>query len=121
MVDNLFLPNTILEKSMQASVLRNDVIQNNIANADTPNFKRQEVQFEPYLQGVLEEAEISRTLELDYAQPKIVTQGFSYRLDDNNVDIETEMVDMYKNSTRYDMMTNSVMNNYKKINVALGK
>lgn len=42
-----------LNRALDASVLRQSVIANNIANNETPNFKRSEVRFEEYLQREL--------------------------------------------------------------------
>ena len=36
----------VLDKAADASWTRNDVLANNIANADTPGYKRKDVQFE---------------------------------------------------------------------------
>ncbi len=118
-VDNLFSPVNILEKGMQATVLRNEVIQNNIANADTPGFKRSTVHFETFLNNAIDNAKSTGVLNLDNVQPVIFQQSFNYRLDENNVDIETEMVNLYQNSARYDMLVSSVNNQYKKINAVL--
>ncbi len=119
LVDNIFSKVNILEKGMQGTVLRNEVIQNNIANADTPGFKRSDVQFESFLKDAIDEASVTGVLNLDKVKPMIVEQGFNYRLDENNVDIETEMVNLYQNSARYDMLVSSVNNHYKRINAVL--
>ena len=39
----------VLQQATDASWLRNTILSNNIANVDTPNYKRQDVQFETYL------------------------------------------------------------------------
>ena len=39
----------VLGKAADASWLRNNLISNNIANNDTPGYKRKDVQFESYL------------------------------------------------------------------------
>lgn len=39
----------ILQRSMSAALVRQEVIADNIANADTPQFKRSEVTFESEL------------------------------------------------------------------------
>ncbi|MDE6636080.1 MAG: flagellar basal body protein, partial [Lachnospiraceae bacterium] len=39
----------VLQKAADASWYRNDVLANNLANVDTPNYKRKDVQFETYL------------------------------------------------------------------------
>ncbi|MFV0520752.1 MAG: flagellar basal body rod protein FlgB [Lachnospirales bacterium] len=120
-VDGLYSKLDILEKGMQGTVLRNEVIQNNIANADTPNFQRSDVVFEDYLASAIDEAKTTGVLNLDKVVPTVINQGFSYRLDENNVDIETEMVDLYQNSARYDMLVSCVNNNYKRINAVFAK
>ena len=43
----------VLEKASDASWTRNSVISNNIANVDTPGYKRKDVQFEQYLQSAV--------------------------------------------------------------------
>ena len=43
----------VLEKVADASWLRHSVISNNIANADTPTFKRKDVNFQSYLEEQL--------------------------------------------------------------------
>ena len=43
----------VLEKTADASWLRHSVISNNIANADTPTYKRKDVNFQSYLEEQL--------------------------------------------------------------------
>ena len=43
----------VLDKAADASWTRNDVLANNIANADTPGYKRKDVQFETYLSNAV--------------------------------------------------------------------
>ena len=118
----LFTQNSILESSMQASQLRNQVILNNIANDDVPGFKKQIVTFENTLLDAINASRRTGTsLDLAKVQPKVTTihQNFNYRMDGNNVDMETEMVDLYQNSVRYDTMASAVINNYKRINLVM--
>ena len=44
----------LLQRSMDTSLLRQNVIANNLANANTPNFKRSVVNFESRLAYALE-------------------------------------------------------------------
>jgi flagellar basal-body rod protein FlgB len=44
----------LLEAAMRGSWLRETALTNNIANADTPNYQRQEVDFESTLQTALD-------------------------------------------------------------------
>lgn len=122
MIENAMSVNTVIQKSMQGSVLRNDVILNNIANADTPGYKRKTLSFEGQLEDAIEYSKYAKEpINLDSITPIVHEDGYSYRLDENNVSIETEMVNLYQNSSRYDSMANSVMNNYKRINAVMQK
>ena len=88
----------VLQQATDASWLRNTIISNNIANVDTPNYKRQDVQFETYLIEQLAGGDSMdsyvNNMDLSTLEPTIYTDNsnLSYRLDGNNVDIDTENV-----------------------------
>ncbi|MCL2351491.1 MAG: flagellar basal body rod protein FlgB [Firmicutes bacterium] len=121
MLDGLFTQNDILGTALRAAAVRNDVIANNIANADTPGFKARGVAFEDALRGALDNYAATGTLDLTDARPRIgyVNKNYHYRLDENNVDIETEMAALYRNSVRYDALTGAVVGNSRRINLVL--
>lgn len=107
----------VLDKAADASWLRNEAISNNIANVDTPNYKRQDVAFESELQKALgsmtdysnmdqkvasiRNAELQSTVYTDYAD-------YSYRLDGNNVDVENENVMLAENQLKYQGLLTSI-------------
>ncbi len=121
MLDNAFLSNDILGSALKASAFKNDVIQNNIANADTPNYKKQNVHFESALISELNEYSETGEINFDEIKPTLYSDPLSYRMDGNNVDLNVEMVEMYQNSVKYDTLAQSVINNYERINIALGR
>ncbi len=99
----------VLDKAADASWLRNEAISNNIANATTPGYKRQDVAFESELEKALGK---NRFADMDTrvagirsgrleAQPYTDYAGYSYRLDGNNVDIENENVMLAENQLKY--------------------
>ena len=111
----------VLEKASDASWTRNSVISNNIANVDTPGYKRKDVQFEQYLQSAVSggcslddnvaEADfesLTGTTYTDYATA-------SYRIDGNNVDIDTENAELAKNQIKYYTMLDSISQEFKRI------
>ena len=118
MLDRLHQQNDLIAKSLHAAALRNDVIQNNIANVDTPGFRRSNVVFEQQFANAVGDAR--RTGTLRPVSPRVAVQhaNFTHRIDGNNVDIESEMVALYQNSVRYDMMVMSVQNNYRRLSLA---
>ena len=99
----------ILDKAADASWLRNEAISNNIANATTPGYKRQDIEFEGVLQKALGS---NRYIDMDTRvagvkssqlepRPYTDSEGYSYRLDGNNVDMENENVMLAENQLKY--------------------
>ena len=119
--DALYKQNGVMGTALQAASVRNDVITSNIANADTPGYKAKAVDFEASLTKAIEDYNRTGVLDLSGALPHIrtVNEGFSYRIDKNNVDIELEMVNLYQNSIKYDAMINCVQRNSARLNLAL--
>ena len=119
--DSLYFQNAVIGSAMQAAIFRNEVIANNIANADTPGFKKSRVEFEDSLQRALDNSR--QTGVKDYSSVSmravITHDSFNYRIDENNVDMETEMSALYKNSAKYDALTSMVLNNNKRFNLVV--
>ena len=118
LLEGIQIQNSILETAMQGNMIRKDAIVNNIANADTPKYKRRVVAFEESLKTTLRRTRQGERPDLSGVRTTIrqVNTGLKYRLDGNNVDMEVEMIQLYETSVRYDVLANSVMNNFKRIN-----
>lgn len=123
---NVFNYINVLDKSADASWLRNEAISNNIANADTPGYKRQEVAFESELTKALGNNRYKNmdskvaNAKTDKLNPRTYTdyEGYSYRLDGNNVDPETENVMLAANQIKYSALMDSItaeFNNLKAV------
>ena len=111
----------VLDKALDASWTRNSVIANNIANVDTPGFKRQDVKFEEYLLNEVGytddlDSEVART-DLDNLSAMTYTDygNVSYRLDGNNVDIDTENAELSKNQIKYYTMLDSTSQEFSRL------
>lgn len=115
----------VLDKAADASWLRNEVISNNIANATTPNYKRQDVQFESYLMTALAgEASLDESVaNIDLSDITATTYteyaGLSYRMDGNNVDIATENAEFAKNQIRYNVLVDALNSEFNAIKAVL--
>ena len=115
----------VLQKAAGASWTRNDILANNIANVDTPNFKRKDVQFETYLMSSLSggdslDANIAG-MDLDELQPTTYVDqaNLSYRLDGNNVDINTESAELAKNQLKYYTLLDSMSQEFSRLKSAM--
>ena len=115
----------VLDKAADASWVRNDVLANNIANADTPNYKRKDVQFETYLSNAVAGTdsldETVANIDLSTLESTTYTEqaGLSYREDGNNVDISTENVELAKNQLKYYTLMNSVNQEFGRLKSAM--
>lgn len=117
----------VLDKAMDASWLRNEAISNNLANADTPGYKRQDVNFETQLAKALRHSRY-QTMDAKVADVKMnrlkpITYtdyaGFSYRIDGNNVDPDTEGVYLAKNQVVYQGLYQSVNEEFKNLQAVM--
>lgn len=126
---NVFDYTNILDKAADASWMRENVITNNIANIDTPGYKRQDVDFESVLQKALGKTKYSsldkKVRELNQALGKLTTTSYtdaanySYRLDRNNVDENTENAELASESLRYQLLTTAITNNFSRMQTVL--
>lgn len=111
----------VLEKVADASWARNSLISNNIANADTPGFKRKDMSFEAYLReemctaSSLDDAVASTDLQLLNGNTYTDYASVSYRLDGNNVDIDTENSYLAQNQLKYYTVLDSISQEFSRL------
>ncbi|GIP33061.1 flagellar basal body rod protein FlgB [Paenibacillus sp. J2TS4] len=121
----------LMERSMDASALRHQVLSNNIANVDTPYFKRSEIKFEEFLQNEMRAPFSIEGFRTDprhfvighssQVSPQITTDAETAMNNNmNNVDIDAEMSLLAKNVLRYYVMSQQVGHEIKMARTALG-
>ncbi|HRS02925.1 MAG TPA: flagellar basal body rod protein FlgB [Treponema sp.] len=126
----------ILHRAMDASLVRRDVIANNIANADVPNFKRSVVNFESELKRALDSEKNKPALELTLTDPKhipnwrerdyrevqprrVLDYVTTAKNNGNNVDAEEEMMLSVQNQLMYTLMAQAQTFEFGQINLVL--
>jgi flagellar basal-body rod protein FlgB len=117
----------VLNKAADAAWIRNEVIANNIANATTPGYKRQDVEFEAVLEKELYHSRYESMddkvadLKINRLNPRTYTDSanFSYRLDGNNVDIETENVTLAANQLKYNGLIDCMNQEFKNLQMVM--
>ena len=125
----------MLNKSMDVSLLRRNVMSNNIANSDTPNFKRTQVNFEAELKRALDSenvrpfpAILTREKHISFHQPKnwrdvqprrVLDYLTTAKNNGNNVDIEVEMMGILSNQLMYQTMAQVIQNEFGRVNLVL--
>jgi len=107
-------------KMLDAAALRQEAIAANIANAETPGYRRLDVNFDfaDQLRSSLRTGELDRTMEI---KPKLVedTHARTVRPDGNTVEIEHELLAMNKNSAEYEFLSEVVSRNIKQLKLAI--
>ena len=124
---NVFSYINVLNKAANASWQREETIINNLANVNTPGYKRKDVDFQSVLRQELgnmkyqtldskvEHADLSRLNASVY----IDSANYSYRVDKNNVDIDTENVELASEKIRYDALTDSMTQEFSRLKTAM--
>ena len=126
----------ILQRGMDVASLRREVIANNIANADTPNFKRSTVNFEAQLKRALDGEKTSAQPAAFVTDPRHI--GFDQKLDwqtvkpvrqldyltqsknnGNNVDLQEELMSAEQNQMMYSLMAQAAANEFNQLNIVL--
>lgn len=118
----------VLDKAADASWLREATITNNLANVDTPGFKRKDVDFEGVLKTELGRSKYVtldqkvKDLHMNHlnATAYMDSSNFSYRLDGNNVDVDTEQVELASEQLRYTALTDSITHEISRFKSVLG-
>lgn len=117
----------VLTKAADYSWTRNEIITNNLANVSTPGYKRKDVSFESYLMQELTSGDstslrqrindvdisnLNSTVYTDYSE-------LSYRLDGNNVDIDTENVEFASNQLYYQTIIDTINYQFDMLTAAM--
>jgi len=130
MLDRIINTGKWLERSLDASWMKNEAISNNIANVNTPGYKRSDIKFEEYFQNSIDQTKIgslkkdSRYLPIGkdkahLANPQIISNNTSSRKDGNNVNIDVEMAELAKNTIKYNAMITQLSKEFSKIKIAI--
>lgn len=117
----------VLSKAADAAWTRNEILSNNLANGDTPGYKRKDVTFESYLFEELASGSNSSLrkkvddVDLGNLDAKVYTDysTLSYRLDGNNVDIDTENVELASNQIKYNALLDSIKYEFNMLKAAM--
>jgi flagellar basal-body rod protein FlgB len=111
----LFRPEALdlCEKMLDYAALRHKVIANNVANINTPNFRRSDVEFAQELDRVLREKGIEGVGNLRFRITK--PNETAIRADGNNADIDKEMAVLAENAIRYQIYARLITRQFSKI------
>ena len=108
------------KKLLDVVDLRHRALTSNIANAETPGYKR--VDLDPAFQNKLEKAlQVKDVDQVQSFQPTLAIdkRSAALRPDGNNVSIPSEMLEMNKNSLEYEFLTNYLTSSIKRLKMSI--
>lgn len=116
-----------MTKAADASYQREAILANNISNVDTPGYKRKDLNFEGVLSqelGRCKHQSLDKKIsELDTSKltANVYTDhsNYSYRMDGNNVDIDTENVELASEQIKYEALTSSISSQFSRMKSVL--
>jgi flagellar basal-body rod protein FlgB len=123
----------VLEKALDAAWMRNEVISNNIANVNTPGFKKSFVSFEDQMASAASMFQIGSTQKdskflpigndiRSIPAPEVMQMSFtSVRKDGNNVDVDVEMAELAKNTIKYNALISQISRQFNSIKTAINE
>lgn len=132
MLNNCFSTVNYLKKALDGTYLRNEAISNNISNVNTPGYKKSKVEFEDMLKNETKDDNIrlnvtnkehitflNKSLKFQSIIEK--EESYSMRKDGNNVNIDTEMADLAKNTIMYNALIRQVSDKFSQIRTVINE
>jgi flagellar basal-body rod protein FlgB len=89
-----------LEAAMRGSMLRQTLLTNNLANADTPGYQREDVNFQSTLASAIQNGQSPSSVSFNP-----VTQSGTVSADGNGVSGEQDSADLAENGLLYEDLT----------------
>lgn len=124
---NVFDYVNVLSKAADAAWQRNEILSNNYANVNTPGYKRQDIDFSSQLRQALGnsryeavDSKVARVARMNLT-PRVYTDSanFSYRLDGNNVDPDTEGIELAANQVFYNGIRDSINQEFANLKMVM--
>jgi flagellar basal-body rod protein FlgB len=107
----------LLEAGVKAEGVRQKAIANNIANLNTPGYRRYDVKFQDILAKMIKaEGPIDQSkLEPSFFQPKTTVMDVA----GNDVDMDSEVGEMIKNTSMHSAYTLLIKKKYEQMKAAI--
>ncbi len=113
-VNNMF---DLIEAGLRAENLRQKTIGNNVANLETPGYRRKEVKFTEFLAKAIDS---DGAIDLKDIKPEIYQpETTAVASNGNDVSLELEVGEMVKNSLRHRALIRVLQKKYDQIDMAM--
>lgn len=112
----------VLSKSLDMYLVRHSLITDNIANAETPNFKARKIEFENQLQRAIDNQAMGFDAPAGDVTP-VVYEDIESEVgqDRNTVDMDREMAQLSKNDIKYSAATQAIQKKFAFLKYAISE
>ncbi|HAN20864.1 MAG: flagellar basal-body rod protein FlgB [Clostridiales bacterium GWF2_36_10] len=113
----------VLQKSLDAVWLRQQVISNNIANSETPGYKTKSIEFENIFKDLLNDnydniSAVKRAIE--NIEPVLTENSTaSTKEDGNSVNLDYENIELARAQIQYDYLISSLTSQINRLKYAI--
>lgn len=129
MLNKLYGNMDLLNAALNGSSIKHEAISNNLANVNTPGYKKTTVNFESELRNIIDNRNTKLTLDKtdnshmgkniktleNFESDLNVHRDTSTRRDKNNVNPDIEMIELAKNTIMYNALTDQINRKFSKI------
>lgn len=117
----------ILQKAMDGVWQKQHAVSSNIANHETPGYKALKVDFESSLMQEIQKIKPNMmkhdiVSSISSSPVKVYrSDGFSKRMDGNNVDLDVENIEMAKTQIQYQYLARSISDMFSRLRYAISE
>ncbi len=107
----------VMNKAIESSWKRQELLTDNIVNIDTPGYRRKDINFEKVLRAEVEKTGNIHKVDINQLYAEILSpySNFQHRIDGSNVDIDWEMAEISKNKIKYDALVTQTSRHLQRI------
>ncbi len=126
------ITSALYQKALDGTWQRQKATSNNIANSETPGYKAVKVNFEDSLKTEINKLKTTSTggsnafldkmesiQSIENSKISVYEGATSSRLDENNVDLESENIDMSKSVLQYYYLVRGFSDSYSRLKYAV--
>ncbi|UYO63846.1 flagellar basal body rod protein FlgB [Acetobacterium wieringae] len=126
------ITSALYQKALDGTWQRQKATSNNIANSETPGYKAVKVNFEDSLKAEINKLKTTSTggsnafldkmesiESIENSKISVYEGATSSRLDENNVDLESENIDMSKSVLQYYYLVRGFSDSYSRLKYAV--
>jgi flagellar basal-body rod protein FlgB len=113
------LTDLVVQRGLEGASLRQQILSNNLANANTAGFKRSDVDFQSTLASAIDSGDPAQAIANVAFQPQ-TDSSTTMTADGNNVDTDTEMSNLTSNALEYETLAAVEQQRFAMLKTAMG-